>query len=57
MTFQLNQIVKGKIAGEFIVLGFREINGEEYAQVKPYDRASGKIGRGEFALPLNAIKA
>jgi hypothetical protein len=57
MTFNINQIVKGKVAGEFIILGFRNIGGEDYVQVKPYSVALGKTGRGELSLPLTAIKA
>lgn len=57
MNFQANQIVKGHAAGTFIILGFRTIGGEQYAQVKPYDPATGKTGRGELALPLTALRA
>lgn len=53
--FSIGQIVKGIRAGEFIILGFREIEGETYAQVK--EHRDGKLGRGEMALPLTAIKA
>jgi hypothetical protein len=53
---QVNQIVKGQRAGTFVILAFRTICGEQYAQVKPYDEASGKTGRGEFALPVSALK-
>jgi len=55
--FEINQVVRGKVAGEFIVLGFRNIAGEEYAQLKPYNSASCRIGRGELALPLTSILA
>ena len=57
MNFQVNQIVKGQSAGTFVILGFRTIGGEQYAQLKVYDEASGKTGRGEIALPLDAIKS
>lgn len=57
MNFQVNQIVKGQAAGSFIILAFRSIGGEQYAQVKPYNAETGKAGRGEFALPVTAIKA
>lgn len=56
MNFQVNQIVKGHRAGTFVILGFRAIGGEQYAQLKPYDMESGKTGHGELALPLDAIK-
>lgn len=57
MNFQVNQIVKGQRAGTFVILGFRNIGGEQYAQLKPYDEVTGKTGRGELALPLDAIKS
>ena len=30
---------------------------EQYAQVKPYNPATGKTGRGEMALPVSSLKA
>lgn len=54
---QVNQIVKGKKAGSFVILGFREIGGERYAQVKCYNPETGTVADGEFALPLSAIDA
>lgn len=57
MNFQVNQIIKGQVAGQFVILAFRTIGGEQYAQVKPYNPATGQHGRGEFALPLDAIRA
>lgn len=55
--FQINQIVKGQKAGTFVILGFRTIGGEQYAQVKEYDEVTGKARRGEMALPITALKA
>lgn len=55
-TFNINQIVKGAAAGCFIILAFRTIGGEQYAQVKPYNAETGKAGRGELALPLQALR-
>jgi hypothetical protein len=57
-TFSVNQIVKGHVAGTFVILGFREINGETYAQLKvvnPNDFS--QASSGELALPVNAIRA
>lgn len=54
--FQINQIVKGHKAGTFVIVGFRTIGGEQYAQVKEYDTVSGKARRGEMALPISAIR-
>jgi hypothetical protein len=56
MTFNINQIVKAKF-GQFIILGFRNIGGEEYAQVKEYCQVTGKARRGEIAMPLSALTA
>jgi len=55
--FQVNQIVAGKF-GQFVILAFRNLPGEteQYAQVKPYNPATGKTGRGEMALPVSALK-
>lgn len=57
MNFQVNQIVKGSKAGQFIILAFRTIGGEQYAQVKEYDAATGKARRGEIALPVASLVA
>jgi len=54
--FNINQIVKGKF-GQFIVLGYRVIAGEQMVQVKPYNPLTGKAGRGEMALPESALQA
>jgi hypothetical protein len=54
--FSINQIVKAKF-GQFIILGFRNIGGEEYAQVKEYCQVTGKARRGEMAMPLSALTA
>ena len=54
--FQINQIVKGHKAGTFVIVGFRTIGGEQYAQVKEYDAVTGKARRGEMALPVTALR-
>ena len=56
-NFQVNQIVNGAKAGTFVILGFREIGGEQYAQVKEYCSVTNKARRGEMALPLTALRA
>ena len=54
----LNQIVRGKKAGVFVVLGFRTIGGEKYAQLKEVNPADhSQVAPGELALPLDAIEA
>lgn len=58
MNFSTNQIVKGISAGTFVILNFRKIGGEDYAQVKPVNPNNhAEVGRGEFALPLSALQA
>mgnify|MGYP006080361849 CR=1 FL=1 len=53
----INQIVKGKKAGTFIVLGFRKISGVMYAQVKSVNPNNhNQTSPGEFALPLTALE-
>jgi hypothetical protein len=56
MSFQLNQVVMGKVAGIFIILDFREVNNEPYVQVKEFNPATQKTGVGGFCLPITAIK-
>ena len=55
MKFSINQIVKGKVAGQFIVLGYRTIAGETFVQVKPYNPITGKAGKGEMAFTEDAL--
>jgi hypothetical protein len=53
---EINQIVKGKVSGYFVVLGFRKINGEDYAQLKCVDPQDfTKTAKGELALPLTVL--
>lgn len=54
--FQVNQIVTGAKAGTFVIVGLRTIGGEQYAQVKEYDTVTGKARRGEFSLPVSALR-
>ena len=54
---QINQIVKGQSAGHFVVLALRAIGGVDGAQVKPVHPVTQKPARGEFWLPLTALKA
>lgn len=56
MKFSINQIVKGKVAGFFVIIGFREINNIQYAQLKRYCQETGEALRGELCLPLDAIE-
>lgn len=57
MLYELNQIVKGKNAGTFVIVGFRTIGGEDYAQLKEVNPANhAETAPGEIALPLDAIR-
>jgi hypothetical protein len=57
MTFKTNQIVKGQRAGTFVILGFRTIGGEQYAQVKELQPVTHATKPGEFSLPISALRA
>ena len=57
MNFQVNQIVKGKVCGTFVILGFCTIGGEQMAQLKEVHPVTHQPARGELALPLDCIKA
>ena len=50
----IDQIVKGRV-GHFVIIGFRSIAGEEFAQVKSYDPATGRVAPGELALPVSIL--
>jgi hypothetical protein len=52
----VGSIVTGVRAGRFVVLALREIGGEKYAQVKEVGPL-GQLGRGEFSLPISALRA
>lgn len=54
--FSVNQIVKGHKAGTFVILGFRTIGGERWAQLKEVCPLTHRPARGELALPLTALK-
>ena len=53
--FSTNQIVKGKVCGHFVVLGYRYINGNLFVQVKPYCLETKKVSRGEIAFTEDAL--
>ena len=41
--FTTNQIVRGKVAGVFVILGFRiGADGERWAMLKAYNEVTGK---------------
>jgi len=52
----INQIVKGHKAGTFIILGFRTIGGEHYAQLKSVNPANhNQVSKGELAMPISSL--
>jgi len=53
---KINQIVKGQVCGTFVILGFRNIDGEEYAQLKAINPDTHKPKKGELALPIDALR-
>ena len=56
--FSINQIVKGKAAGLFIILGFRTVAGVAVADLKEINPANhNEFAAGEVTLPLDAIIA
>ena len=57
-NFSISQIVKGKVAGLFITLGFRTIAGEEVADLKEINPENhDEFAPGEVTLPLDCIVA
>lgn len=48
--FNINQIVKGKACGTFVVLGYREIAGKWFVQVKVVHDKTHEPMKGEMAL-------
>ena len=57
MEFSINQIVCSLGKSQFVILAFRQIEGEVWAQVKevnPNDHS--QFAPGEFALPLTALR-
>ncbi len=51
------QIVKGKVAGTFVIIAMRNMHGKEGAQVKSLCPHTLKMGPGEMWLPLTALRA
>jgi|TARA_R110000868_G_scaffold350752_1_gene612095 hypothetical protein len=55
--FTTNQIVRGKVAGVFVILGFRiGADGERWAMLKAYNEVTGKTYRGGLSLPESALR-
>ena len=57
IDFSLNQIVKGKFAGTFFILGFRMIGENRYAQLKEINPLDwSQMATGEICLPLDCLE-
>lgn len=54
--FLANMIVKGKVCGFFVVLGYRVLNGRAMVQVKPYNPETGETSAGEIAFDEDALE-
>lgn len=55
--FSVDQIVRGKVAGTFMIIGFTQIGGEWAAVLKEVHPVTLKPARGQLALPLDCIVA
>ena len=56
-NFTINQIVKAKGESPFVIIGFRNLDGENYAQVKCVNPANlSQTSAGEFALPIAILR-
>lgn len=56
--FSINQIVKGKFAGTFVIIGFRVLGNQVCAQVKTINPNNhAESAPGEMAFPLSALEA
>lgn len=54
--FAVNEIVKGKVAGHFVILAFRTMHGTEGVQAKSVNPANfTETAPGEMFLPFDAI--
>ena len=57
LDFSLNQIVKGKVAGTFFILGFRMIGDVRHAQLKEINPSDySQMMPGEICLPLDCLE-
>lgn len=57
VDFSLNQIVKGKFAGTFFILGFRMIGDVRHAQLKEINPSDhSQMAQGEICLPLDCLE-
>jgi hypothetical protein len=55
--FSLNQIVRGKNAGVFVILSFRiGADGERWAMLKELCEVTGKLNRGGLSLPESCLR-
>lgn len=55
--FKVNQIVRGKVCGYFVVLGFKTVGGEPVVVLKGYNPETGAKARGQLCLPEDCLVA
>lgn len=55
-NYSIGQVVKGKRAGTFVVLGIYSRDGETYLQLKSVNPNNpAQMARGELTLPASAV--
>lgn len=54
-SFQINDVVYGVRCGKFVILGFRNIGGEQCADCKEIG-PNGELGRGEICMTLDTLQ-
>lgn len=54
--FKVNQIVAGHVAGYFVILALKQMNGVDGAQLKEVNPETHETAPGELWLPLSALK-
>lgn len=54
--FSVNQIVRGKVCGVFVILAFRYAGDVRMAQIKEIDPATQKLYPGEMCLPVDCLR-
>jgi len=56
--FTKGQIVKGKVMGVFVVVGFKTVAGEPMVALKPVNpNDHSQVGRGQLCLPADSLIA
>lgn len=53
--FKVNEIVKGKVCGTFIVVDFKVFGGEQYVKVKAINPETMETAKGHILFPVDAL--